>query len=77
MDNIVPATLPIVPRTEIIMFLNTSILVMSYLQKHIVYRIGGKIKANAAAAVAPINDMKLSSCGMVIAKAPGEKSKVM
>lgn len=30
------------------------------------------MRANAAAAVDPINEMKLSNCGMVTASAPGE-----
>lgn len=71
----VPVTIPIIPRNGIIKFFATSDVERFWFQKHIRKRRGGKIKANPAANVAPTNDMKLSSCGTVIASAPVRKKK--
>ena len=69
-ESQVPNMAPTVPRVDIVTFLTISIFVISCFQKHMVYSMGGKTSARAAAAVEPISEMKLSNCGIVIASAP-------
>ena len=69
-DIIVPAIDPITPRIVIRMFFVISNFDIPWSQKQSICRIGGNIRAIAALDIAPTKEMKLSSCGIIIASAP-------